>query len=740
MALITELKRRNVFRVGAAYGIVAWLLVEVASVLLPTFDAPDWVMKAFSSLVILGFPLALIVAWAFELTPEGIKLEKTVDRADSITHLMGRKLDFAIIGLLAVALIFVVVDNYILEVEPELTEVAAEQAPAEEAVARDKSIAVLPFANMSGDPEQEFFSDGISEELLNTLTAIEGLRVVGRTSSFSFKGKDVDLRTIGESLGVTNILEGSVRQSGGRIRITAQLISAADGFHLWSNSYDRELADIFETQEEIAGEIARALQVKLGFRVAQSVARRSTDNLTAYTWTLRGADLYSRSDVTNLKKAQAFFNKAIDLDPEYVPAYVGHARASIELFGWGRGPAGDLLDDAERSLREAELLDPGSSAIHATRGMVGLYRNDWVGAERAFKKALELDPNDYWAQNAWAEVLCFHVSRPQEAAELYEVLRWREPLDLRIASNYALSLMQTGRVDEAERELQRIIEIDPNYSSGRFYRAVLEAYFQNQIALAISSNARAFELDHQSVYAPLDIVRFFLALGDDASAERWAELGERNSAGNYLGKEMRFQIALYRGDEKSVESISREMAEIVQIFAGGNRYIGEFAWLRLFQRADPNLAMQVYTRIYPELLQDEPQVNAWNHAAAISLAVLLRRSGNDTTADSLLEKSLSVIGETTDRWYPPASATAYLLQGETARALVALREAIDASWRVGWWALEREPIYEPLWDQPEFQAMMAEVKADMATQLAQVREMERNGELEPIPEISAAAQ
>ncbi len=271
----------------------------------------------------------------------------------------------------------------------------AEVSVAPAPLADPQAIAVLPFVNMSGDPQQEFFSDGISEELLNTLTAIEGLRVVGRTSSFSFKGKDLDLRTIGESLGVTNILEGSVRQSGGRIRITAQLISAANGFRLWSNAYDRELADIFETQEEIAGEIARALQVELGFRVAQSVARRTTDNLAAYTWTLRGADLFSRSDVTNLKKARAFFKKAIELDPEYVPAYVGHARASVELFWWGLGPAGDLLDDAERSLREAELLDPGSSAVHATRGMVGAYRNDWVGAERAFKKALELDPNDY---------------------------------------------------------------------------------------------------------------------------------------------------------------------------------------------------------------------------------------------------------------------------------------------------------------------------------------------------------
>jgi tetratricopeptide (TPR) repeat protein len=308
---------------------------------------------------------------------------------------------------------------------------------------------------------------------------------------------------------------------------------------------------------------------------------------------------------------------------------------------------------------------------------------------------------------------------------------------LLIASHYAFALAQAGRVDEAERELQRIIEIDPNYSTGHLYRGELKGFFQNQIALAMSSYARAFGLDPQSVYVPRGAVDLLLDLGDDASAERWAELGERNSAGGYLGKELRFVIALYRGDEKSAESISRDIAETVQTFAHGNRYIGDFAWLRLLQRADPNLAMQVYVRLYPGLLQDEPQVNPWNHAAAISLADLLRRAGNDTTADSLLEKSLSVIRETTDGYYPPARTAAYLLQGETDRALAALREAIDAGWRDGWWLLEREPIYEPLWDQPEFQAMMAEIKADMAAQIERVREMERNGELEPIPEIAA---
>ncbi len=234
MPFITELKRRNVFRVGVAYAIVGWLLIEVASVLLPTFEAPAWVMKAFSTLVILGFPLTLVIAWAFELTPEGIKRETAVDPGESITHVTGRKLDFAIIGLLAIAVVYFAVDKFVPEAEPEPAEVTAEQIPAAEPVEQVKSIAVLPFANMSGDPEQEFFSDGISEELLNVLGKVKGLRVTSRTSAFAFKGKDVSVPEIAEKLGVKLVLAGSVRMAGYRVRIITQLSEVSTDSLLWS--------------------------------------------------------------------------------------------------------------------------------------------------------------------------------------------------------------------------------------------------------------------------------------------------------------------------------------------------------------------------------------------------------------------------------------------------------------------------------------------------------------------------
>ena len=260
MSFFDELKRRNVFRVGVAYVIVAWLLAQVADLFLENFGAPDWVIKSVLIVLVIGFPLAIFFAWAFELTPEGLKREKEVDRSQSIASETGRKLDRAIIAILVLALGYFVYDKYGGSGAP--AEVATAQNAALPAEA-EKSIAVLPFVNMSSDTEQEYFSDGISEEILNALAGVQGLKVAGRTSSFAFKGQNQDLRAIGEALGVNHILEGSVRKSGGKVRITAQLIKVDDGFHVWSDTYDRELTDVFAIQDEIANAILEQMRTAL---------------------------------------------------------------------------------------------------------------------------------------------------------------------------------------------------------------------------------------------------------------------------------------------------------------------------------------------------------------------------------------------------------------------------------------------------------------------------------------------
>ena len=290
MSFINELKRRNVFRVGVAYVIVAWLLLQVADVVLNNIEAPDWVFQAVLLLVAFGFPFALIFAWAFELTPQGLKKEKDIVPSDSVAHLTGRKLDFAIIGLLAIAVVFLVVDNYVLREDPAPL-VSDQIEPAIQA--EEKSIAVLPFVNMSDDPGNEYFADGLSEELLNLLAKIPSLKVIGRTSSFAFKGKNEDLRLIGEALGVTTVLEGSVRKSGERVRVTAQLINVSDGSHIWSDTYDRTLDDIFAIQDDVAAAIIDALQIHVGTNPTRG---RPTDNTEAYALFFQARVLINAKD------------------------------------------------------------------------------------------------------------------------------------------------------------------------------------------------------------------------------------------------------------------------------------------------------------------------------------------------------------------------------------------------------------------------------------------------------------
>ena len=325
-SLFEELKRRNVIRVGLVYLVVAWLVVQVADILLESFGTPEWVMKTFIAFLGLGFPIALIFAWAFEITPEGIKKEKDVDRSESIAPQTGRKLDFAIIGLLAAGLIyFMATHDWGKSDEPGVEETAV--AAGDER----PSIAVLPFVNLSDDPANEYFSDGLSEELLNVLVRIKGLRVPSRTSSFQYKGTELDMRTIAEQLEVNHVLEGSVRKAGNRVRITAQLIDTASGYHLWAEDFSGELEDVFALQEETALKIAEALNLRLSPLEQQAVQRRYTDNPTAYDAYLRGQALVEYFvDPEKLEAARGHFEQALRLDPDYALALAGLATVDAE--------------------------------------------------------------------------------------------------------------------------------------------------------------------------------------------------------------------------------------------------------------------------------------------------------------------------------------------------------------------------------------------------------------------------
>jgi TolB-like protein len=335
MSFFEELKRRNVIRVGVAYLVASWLLLQIAEVLAPILDLPIAASKYAFLLLAIGFIPVLIFAWAYEMTPEGLKRESEVEHDATETHRTAARLDRITIGLVIAAIAIVAADRLIPEraenVSAETSDVVsvAELAPVQvEKTSDEPSVAVLPFVNMSSDPEQEFFSDGISEEILNVLTRIPNLKVAARTSSFQFKGQNQDIANIAKQLKVNHILEGSVRKAGNQLRITAQLIEAESGFHLWSDTFDRELKDVFAIQDEIAGTIALELRARL---TDEPLAHTQEVNLEAYELYLKGRGLVATRNAGELLEGIESLNAAISIEPGYAAALATLARAYVVL-------------------------------------------------------------------------------------------------------------------------------------------------------------------------------------------------------------------------------------------------------------------------------------------------------------------------------------------------------------------------------------------------------------------------
>jgi TolB-like protein len=446
-----ELKRRNVIKVAIAYVIVAWLLLQVADVVLPTFGSPAWVMQAFTFLLILSFPLALLFAWAFELTPEGVKREKDVDPAESIAHVTGRKLDFVIIAVLVLAVSFLVVDRY-----------NGQPASVSQPVVQ-KSIAVLPFVNMSDDAGNEYFSDGISEEILNSLAKIKDLKVAGRTSSFAFKGRNENLRTIGEALGVSHILEGSVRKAGSQVRITAQLVKADDGYHLWSETYDRELTDIFAIQDEIATEILTQLKAQLLDEERQGLVSQRTDSEVYDLYLLARQRLASRTP-QSIESAAEILDRAIAKDPTYAPAYAQRGIAEMFLANdsYGTIPRAEAYAQGKRYVDIALELNPQLAEAWAGLGLYHVNQpTEFEQASTALEKALSINPNLIDASN-WLQIALGASGEPRAALQLLEQMTQRDPLYLPGFGNGVRYLNDFGRESEAQALIDHFREYDPN--------------------------------------------------------------------------------------------------------------------------------------------------------------------------------------------------------------------------------------------------------------------------------------
>jgi len=519
MSFFTELKRRNVIRVGIAYAVAAWVLVDVASVLLPTFDAPAWIMRALVLVMVGGLPIALLVAWMFELTPEGVKREDNVDTADEAVFKArtARKADLTIMAVLALVVAFFVFEKI------WMSDVVRGNMDA---------IAVLPFSDMSPRRDQQYFAEGLTVELLNMLSRVADLRVTGKTSAFQFKDYEGDFSTIGDTLNVGTILEGSVRAVDNNVRITTNLIDAEQGHTLWSANYDRQLNNIFQVQDEIARAVVKALEAQL-----LDSEEEPTDRVVvaeAYTAYQQGNFLQGQLTVEDQQAAINYFEQAITKDPGFAEPLVGMANVNLMLAlnmvaidrDEGIGKATGYLDQALR-------LDSDLADAHVAKALIKQVNfRDFVGAELDLKRALDIDPKHITALRRLGTIYGIQ-GRYDEAMGTFQKIIDRDPLNTPTYSNYSYNALAAGNLPVAEEMIGKVLEFSP-----------------------------------KSVFANFQLARVHMAEGDLDAAKKSIE-HEPHPVWKNIGLGM---IACMDGDKAGGVAIADELIEQREIFNAAEIY------------------------------------------------------------------------------------------------------------------------------------------------------------------------
>jgi serine/threonine-protein kinase len=496
MSLFAELRRRKVFKVGAAYLVVGWLVIQVAATILPQFDTPAWAPRLVTLLVALGLPIALVMAWVFDITPEGVKADAS--RAGS------KRIIGAAVVLAALALGWYVRDDVIAPVASQASVSSTAVPVAAAASSAANSIAVLPFVDMSQARDQEYFSDGLSEELLNLLAQVPQLRVIARTSSFSFKDKDVDVATIARTLNVGHVLEGSVRKSGNTLRITAQLVRASDSSQLWSQTFDRELTDVFKVQDEIAVAVVDALKVKLLPDQHLNNPYRSA-NTEAYNQYLLGREFYNRQTPADLRRSRDAFERAIALDPDYGAAHAGLAAVAYFLadMAGDRASKQQALAVADQAVAKAPQL----AEAYAARGTTRLsFFRDWKGARADYEQALQLNPASSRAQIGYYRLL-MALGRHADAVAAGRAATAIDPLALEAWTSLGRALYAQGEHAAAHQALARALEIAPDSIYAGF------AYGVNELLQGRAQQALEAFRKSDSVYRPAGIAMAEHSLG-----------------------------------------------------------------------------------------------------------------------------------------------------------------------------------------------------------------------------------
>ena len=718
-SFFAELKRRNVLRVAAAYAVVAWIIIEAGSVLLPTFGASESAFQLYVLIVLVGFLASLVLAWVFEMTPEGVKLEKNVDRSESVTARTGRTMDFAIIGLLIIALGISVTLNVTGMRDSDLMAAAT---------VNRLSIAVLPFTSRSTDPENELFADGIHDDLVTRLANIGALKVISRTSVMEYRNTTKNLRQIALELGVGTVLEGAVQRVGDNVRINAQLIDAATDEHLWAKTYDRQFSmqNIFAIQSEISEAITGALRATLTPKEHIRLANVPTENMAAYSLTMQGrANLYKRR-LETLLQAREQFEQATELDPDYAEAYAGLADSVLLLFNNHAAiPREEMLAVAEPALDTALSLDPDLADAYASLGLLkhqiwGETRTgpELAEAETAYLRAIELNPNHPRAY-MWFAAVRTEQQRFDEAIELYHQALRVDPLGRIPLANLPGLYAQMNRNDDALDLYAKAIDIHPEWPTA-YLNLSQHLLGLGRLDESVAWGIRGQELSTDPLAGVILIVSY-VEFGDyDQARNVLADIPVNHpmyELGHGIDKILDGDFAAATAAfEDIVTSSDNPRQFMFGLIAGCALLAGDYEKARQYtERGNAGFAADA-----------DPQVDRFNIADIISYAFILQKQGEKRRADSLLARALPVV-----RGLPRVGLAGHgirdvqilALQGKPFEALMALREAIDEGFRgttySNGWPLSLDPYLDSIRDRPEFQAMASEI--DDAVMLMQER-------------------
>jgi len=692
VSFIAELRQRKVFKVAVAYLVVAWVAIQAASIALPTFAAPVWVLRVLILLLAIGFPFALLLTWAVELGPEGMRFNAGG---------AGSKRMYAVTaGLLLLAL------GWFFVGQP-----AFRGGPAHVA---ERSIAVLPFVNMSGDKANEYFSDGLAETTLDMLAQVKDLKVIARTSSFAFKGKPTDMREIGKALGAAHLLEGSVQQSGDTVRITAQLIRSSDGTHLWSKRYDRQLTDVFRIQDEIATEVVKALQIALPAAEKKQLVRKRTESVAAYREYLKGNALLIGRKVADMRRAVAHFEKAIELDPGYARAYAAASSALVLLETYA-----SITPEEERRrelyIDRALELAPYLGEAHIARAVVLEEQRKLAEADAAYRRGVELAPGYATGWHWYAEFVLHEYGDVARTLPMLERAMALDPLSPIIRNEHAFTLLVAGRVDEALARNARLLAERPDFAPAHGLRAdTLE--LRGDLVGTLRALATADEHDPGA------------GMGHIWRCKSLARFGAVTEAADCVD---RFAALFPDQDDKVIEA-RIEMLELVGNVAGALALLSaqdhpdpwERASLLILNRRAGE-ALPILRSLVPELFAQPPEMASPFVGDAILVGTALLQTGATQQGRALLQEALR-----TSRGRPYATPVlgrgwwdvfAQVQLEDVPGACRALKEAVDSGYFLDIAQLDTTPWMEPLRADPCYQRILAPARAKAAAQVAAAR-------------------